>query len=145
LRPKPQGSNAISRYTQLYQQVDAPEPGDLYYMPINPKGVQKDHIGIVYATNEWPANFISIDGNTDGNLGANWALLVKGIGGGYVAKNQCVPKQAYYMPINPKGVQKDHIVGRPFVGRVDDVHILPPTIRRVEGEVSLARYRLNER
>jgi len=118
LRPKPQGSNAISRYTQLYQQVDAPEPGDLYYMPINPKGVQKDHIGIVYATNEWPANFISIDGNTDGNLGANWALLVKGIGGGYVAKNQCVPKP---------------------------VHILPPTIRRVEGEVSLARYRLNER
>jgi hypothetical protein len=73
LRPKPQGSNAISRYTQLYQRVDVPEPGDLYYMPINPKGVQKDHIGIVYATNEWPANFISIDGNTDGNLGANWA------------------------------------------------------------------------
>ena len=41
-----------------------------------------------HATNEWPANFISIDGNTDGKLGANWALLVKGIGGGYVAKNQ---------------------------------------------------------
>ncbi len=34
---------------------------------MNSKGVQKDHLGIVYATNEWPANFISIDGN----LGAN--------------------------------------------------------------------------
>jgi hypothetical protein len=42
LRPKPQGSNAISRYTQLYQQVDVPEPGDLSYMPITPKGVRKD-------------------------------------------------------------------------------------------------------
>ena len=54
---------------------------------------QKDHIGILHATNEWPASFISIDGNTDGNLGANWALLVKGIGGGYVAQNRRFPKQ----------------------------------------------------
>jgi hypothetical protein len=91
IAPKSQGwTTAISRFTQLYTQVHDPEPGDLYYMPVNAQGYQKDHIGIVYATNEWKHSscFTSIDGNTDGNLGANWANLVVGIGGGYVAQNR---------------------------------------------------------
>jgi hypothetical protein len=61
--------------------------------PVNARGIQTDHIGIVFETNYWRAKFSSIMATQT----AAWArlslLLVTGIGGGLVAKTERVPAE----------------------------------------------------
>ncbi|SRR5216683_3957743 len=106
-RPAPMGSNAIARYTEAYPQVNDPQSGDIYYMPINAMGVQKDHVGFVWNADN-PSAIRTIDGNTDGGLGGNISLLVKGLGGGYVTYNTRSPSQTklffYRVPYDPETV-----------------------------------------
>lgn len=93
-------SNAIERYKVAYTQVTDPQPGDIYNMPVNASGVGKNHVGfIVNADN--PGAIRTIDGNTDGGLGGDINLLVKGLGGGYVAYNSRQPSKTplyYFRP-----------------------------------------------
>lgn len=87
------GWDTVSRFGDLYPTFrlgeQIPEPGDMYYMQFTTKtakaagGNGTNHVGFVVEFTPGSATFKSIDGNS----GDNPAILVKGIGGGYVTYN----------------------------------------------------------
>lgn len=87
------GWNTVSRFGDTYGKFKpgerAPQPGDMYYMQYTTFAAKKaggngtNHVGFVVEFNPGSPTFKSVDGNS----GDNPAILVKGIGGGYVCYN----------------------------------------------------------
>jgi hypothetical protein len=92
-KPVKGGWDTVSRFGDLYPTFKPgegePQPGDMFYMKYTTLEAKKaggngtNHVGFVVEFTPGSATFKSVDGNS----GDNPAILVKGIGGGYVCYN----------------------------------------------------------
>lgn len=92
-KPAAGGWDTVSRFGALYTTFkpgeNVPQPGDMYYMKYTTFEARKaggngtNHVGFVVEFEAGKPTFKSVDGNS----GDNPAILVVGIGGGYVCYN----------------------------------------------------------
>ena len=92
-KPVAGGWDTVSRFGALYTKFQpseaAPQPGDMYYMKYTTDAAKAaggngtNHVGFVV---EFAPNSLTFK-SVDGNSGTNPAILVVGIGGGYVCYN----------------------------------------------------------
>ena len=98
--------NTVSRFGDTYGKFQpgerAPQPGDMFYMQYTTLAAKKEggdgtnHVGFVVEYTPGSATFKSVDGNS----GDNPAILVKGVGGGYVTyNNRHVSLVNFFIPI----------------------------------------------
>lgn len=98
--------NTVSRFGDTYGKFKRgegePKPGDMYYMQYTTLEAKKaggdgtNHVGFVVEYTPGSPTFKSVDGNS----GTNPAILVKGIGGGYVCHNtRNVSLVDFFIPI----------------------------------------------
>ena len=92
-KPAKGGWDTVSRFGDLYPTFKrgegVPQPGDMYYMKYTTQAAKAagghgtNHVGFIVEYDPNSPTFKSVDGNS----GDNPAILVKGIGGGYVCFN----------------------------------------------------------
>jgi hypothetical protein len=98
--------NTVSRFGNTYGKFKpgegVPKPGDMYYMQYTTLAAKKaggngtNHVGFVVEYDANSPTFKSVDGNS----GDNPAILVKGVGGGYVCYNtRHVSLVDFFIPI----------------------------------------------